>query len=129
MNLTTPSILITDDDRAFRETLQGLFEPRGFRTLLAGDGIEALEIVRSELVHLMVLDMHMPRLSGLETVRRVKQLEVPLPCILVSGELDDALVAEANRCDVFSVLHKPVRFAELTGAVNDALRATYNWPA
>ena len=58
-----PSILITDDDRDFRETLRALLEPRNFRTLLAGDGEEALDIVRAEPVHLVLLDNNMPRLS------------------------------------------------------------------
>ena len=56
-----PSILITDDDLDFRETLRFVFEPRGFRTLLAGDGEEALEIMRGEQVHLVLLDVHMPQ--------------------------------------------------------------------
>ena len=64
MKLVTPSILITDDDRDFRETLGGLFEPRGFRTFLAGDGEEALDIIRREQVHLALFDMHI-HLSGI----------------------------------------------------------------
>jgi CheY-like chemotaxis protein len=64
-----PSILITDDDRGFRETLRGVFEPEGFQTLLAEDGAQAIDIVRSFDVHLLLLDMHMPRLTGLETLR------------------------------------------------------------
>ena len=44
----TPSLLITDDDPGFRETLRVIFEPKGFRTLLAGDGDEALKIVHNE---------------------------------------------------------------------------------
>ena len=59
-----PSILITDDDQDFRETLAEVLEPRGFRTLLAGDGPQALEIVRKEQVHVLVLDMHLPKLTG-----------------------------------------------------------------
>ncbi|HEX4148772.1 MAG TPA: response regulator, partial [Pirellulales bacterium] len=57
------SILITDDDPSFRETLRSVFEPRGFRTLLAGDGEEALRIVERDEIHLVLLDMHMPRLT------------------------------------------------------------------
>jgi len=71
--VVTPSLLITDDDAALRETLGGLFQPRGFRVLFAGDGEEALRIVGQEEVHLILLDMHMPKLTGLETLRRVKQ--------------------------------------------------------
>lgn len=126
--LKTPSILITDDDRDFRETLRGVFEPRGFRTLLAADGEEALHIIQNEPVHLMLLDMHMPRLTGLETIRRVKVLQTVLPCILLSARLDDILADQARAADAFSVLSKPVRFSDLTGMVSRAMRQIYDWP-
>src|SRR5438046_9099515 len=95
------SILITDDDVNFRQTLQGVFQPRGFRTLLAGDGEEALDIVQRENVDLLLLDMHMPRLTGLETLRRVKQLRAMLPCILMSARADESLVRQALLAQAF----------------------------
>jgi len=127
MLLRTPSLLITDDDCDFRETLRHVFEPRGYRTVLAGDGEEALQIVRRDQIHLLLLDMHMPRLTGLETIRRVKQFAETLPCILLTANLDEHLAEEARRARAFSVLAKPVRFAEITTVVNQALRATYEW--
>ncbi len=123
-----PSLLITDDDRDFRETLRSAFEPQGFRTLVAGDGQEALEIVHREPVHLLLLDMHMPRLSGLETIRRVKQFAEELPCILLSADLDEQLAEEARRARAFSAIAKPVRYAEIRRVVNRALRSAYGWP-
>ena len=123
-----PSLLITDDDRDFRETLRLAFEPQGFRTLVAGDGQEALEIVHREPVHLLLLDMHMPRLSGLETIRRVKQFAEELPCILLSADLDEQLAEEARRARAFSAIAKPVRYAEIRRVVNRALRSAYGWP-
>lgn len=122
-----PSILITDDDRGFRETLRGLFEPQGFRTWLAGDGDEALSIVRSQDVHLLLLDMHMPRLTGLETLRLVKQFKSRLPCILLSANPDDDLVEQALRADAFSFLQKPVTCRAITNTVRLALARTYEW--
>ncbi len=127
MTASTPSLLITDDDVAFRETLQTVFEPQGFRTLLAGDGEEALEIVRYQEVHLVLLDMHMPKLTGLETIRRVKQLKSLLPCILMSARLDDLLIEQARLAQAFSVLAKPVTRSEITGVVRRAMERTYNW--
>jgi CheY-like chemotaxis protein len=127
--IATPSLLITDDDRSFRETLRALFEPRGFRTLLAGDGEEALEIVHREDVHLILLDMHMPRLSGLETLRRVKQFKAALPCILMSAAADERLVEQAMLAEAFAVLHKPVSCLKVTTTVHLALDRTYHWPA
>jgi CheY-like chemotaxis protein len=129
MLLSSPSILITDDDLDFRETLRIVFEPRGFRTLLASNGEEALAIVRSEPVHLLLLDMHMPKLTGLETIRRVKEFQLRLPCILISAALDDGLIREAHLAEAFSVLPKPISRRQLNLVVDRALRHAYNWPA
>ena len=123
----SPSLLITDDDREFRETLQVGLEPRGFRTLLAGDGEEALHIVRSQEVHLVLLDMHMPKLTGLETLRLLKQFRSMLPCILLSARLDELMIEQARLARAFSVLAKPITLAQLTGTLRQALRRTYDW--
>jgi hypothetical protein len=51
-----------------------------------------------------------------------------VPWILISATLDDTIVAEARAASAFSILPKPLRLPQLTGAVCDALRQTYNWP-
>ncbi|MEX0819710.1 MAG: response regulator, partial [Pirellulaceae bacterium] len=109
-----PSMLITDDDRAFRETLGGLFEERGFRTMLAEDGQEAFEIVQRERIHVVLLDMNMPRLTGLETIRRVKRVYTAVPCILLSAEMDEKLAEQARQADAFSAHAKPISLSEIT---------------
>src|SRR3954471_7406985 len=102
--LTPPRLLITDDDRDFRETVAGVLADRGFETLQAADGEEALTIVRHQPVHLLLLDMQMPRMSGLEMIERLQapgvgwavpyadnaavedaQATKSLPWILISG--------------------------------------------
>jgi CheY-like chemotaxis protein len=127
MLIETPSLLITDDDSAYRETLRVVFEPRGFHTILAGDGEEALEIVHSEPVHLVLLDMHMPRLTGLETLRRLKEFRALLPCILLSAQLDELIVEQAHRAHAFSVMSKAVTIGQITNTVFQALQRTYAW--
>ena len=103
------SVLITDDDRQQRETLRDIVEPEGYRALLASSGEEALEIVRHESVHVVLLDMHMPTLTGLETVQLVhQQVSVTLPCILVTADATDTLIRQALRAHVYSVIPKPV---------------------
>ena len=123
----TPSLLITDDDPGFRETLRVIFEPKGFRTLLAGDGDEALKIVRNEQVHVVLLDMHMPRLTGLETLRLLKEFRAMLPCILLSAQLDERIVEQAQRAHAYSVLSKTVTLRQITSIVFQALQRTYAW--
>jgi CheY-like chemotaxis protein len=128
MSQEVPSLLITDDDVGFRETLRTALEPRGFHTLLAGDGEEALDIIRTREVHLLLLDQHMPKLTGLETLRRVKQFKALMPCILLSAQLDEFVVQQARLAHAFSVLSKPVTLRQITSVVQLALQRTYNWP-
>ncbi len=127
MMTTDPSLLISDDDLSFRETLESVFAPRGFRILLAGDGEEALHIVHTQEVHLALLDMHMPKLTGLETLRLVKQFKAMLPCILMSAQLDERLIEQARSAQAFLVLSKTVTLRQITGAVWQALERTYHW--
>ena|SRR5205085_4920614 len=129
MILQHPSLLITDDDSSFRETLRFVLERRGYRTLLAANGEEALEILKHSDVHLALLDMHMPKLTGLETLRRVRQMHSRLPCILLSARLDDALIQQARIAEAFSVLSKPISRDTLTSTVELAIRRTYEDPS
>ena len=111
MITTTPkpyAILITDDDRGCREALRDIIEPEGFRTFLASSGEEALDIVHEQPVHLALLDMHMPRLTGLETLQLVRQVNEMLPCILVTADATEGLIRQAFRAHAYSVIPKPV---------------------
>ncbi len=102
------SILITDDDAGCREVLRDIMEPEGFRTLLASSGEEALDIVRDAPVHLALFDMHMPTLTGLETLQLVRQINALLPCILVTADANERLMRQAQQARVYSVIPKPV---------------------
>jgi CheY-like chemotaxis protein len=102
------SILITDDDRGSREALRDIVEAEGYPTLLAESGEEAIEIVQEKPVHLVMTDMQMPSLTGLETIEIVRQVNALLPCILVTADADEGLIKLAFRARVFSVIPKPV---------------------
>ena len=116
--MDTPSLLITDDDLDFRETLRGVFEPRGFHTLLAGDGEEALEVIHTTEVHLLLLDMHMPRLSGLETIIRMKDSDCLVPTIIVTAYAEEeARSIETIKDLTRDILIKPFNPAQLLSAV------------
>lgn len=109
MQATKPySILITDDDAGCRETLRDIVETEGLRTLLASCGEEAVDIVREEPVHLALMDMNMPSMTGLETLELVRQINAQLPCILVTADPSEGLMRQAFRARVYSVIPKPV---------------------
>ena len=115
------SLLITDDDQAFRETLRGIFEKEGFRSFLAGSGEEAIDIVKYQPVHLALLDQHLPRLTGLETLRIIRQMNALLPVILLTGESTQHLMQEALSAQAFTVISKPVSRSIVVYTVQRAL--------
>jgi CheY-like chemotaxis protein len=103
------SIVIADDDAPCREALRDIVQPSGYHTLLASAGEEALDIVRREpRIHLVLLDMHMPRLTGLETSQLLHQLDAMLPTVLVTADATDQLIRRAIQAHVYSVIPKPV---------------------
>lgn len=119
------SILITDDDSETRESLREIFEPAGYRTLLAETGEEAVDIVQGEDVHLALMDMHLPRLSGLETMHLIRQINEVLPMILISADQDDHLLRKALSAHAFCVLAKPVSRNVVIYVVTRAMEKFY----
>ena len=118
-------ILITDDDDRCREALRDIMEPEGFRTLLASCGEEALDIVRDGDVDLVLLDMHMPTLTGLETLQLARQMKALLPAILMTADSSQSLMREAIQAHVYSVIPKPVAKNVVIYTVVRALQHCY----
>ena len=98
------TILITDDDRGVREALGEIVEAQGFRPVLAEDGEQALEIVQHEPIHLALLDYQMPRLTGLETLQLVRQINALLPAILITADATREVMRRRSgpRCSAWS---------------------------
>ena len=119
------SILVTDDDPAARETFREIFEPVGFKTLLAESGEEAIDIVQHQDVHLALMDMHLPKLTGLETMQIVRQIKGLLPTILISADHDDNLLRKALSVHAFCVLAKPVSRNIVIYVVSRAIEKFY----
>jgi CheY-like chemotaxis protein len=119
------SILITDDDDRCREALRDIMEPEGFRTLLASSGEEALDIVRDGAVHLVLLDMHMPTLTGLETLQLARQINALLPAILMTADSSQSLMRQALQAHVYTVIPKPVAKGVVLYTVVRALEHCY----
>jgi CheY-like chemotaxis protein len=119
------SLLITDDDPSARETLRDIFEPAGYRTFLAESGEQAIDIVKKQDVHLALMDMHMPKLTGLETMEIVRQIKGLLPTILISADHDETLLRKALSAHVFCVLSKPVSRHAVIYVVSRALQKFY----
>ena len=120
-------LLIADDDSAFRDVLKSVFDP-WFELLEAVSGEQAVEIVEGHRVDLIVLDMHMEELTGIETIQIVKRIDAALPCILETADATEDLRRQAVDADAWSVLSKPVGRRELLTSVSTAIDSTYGDP-
>jgi len=114
-------VLITDDDEAFRMTLDEILQRRGYSTCQACDGLEAIEAIECGNIHLALFDIHMPRLDGLGALERVRRALPQLPCILMSAKLDDRILARAEQLQAQAILPKPFSISDLVQSIKRAL--------
>ena len=121
MSPSAPRILITDDDTDLRETLGELFRRRGMEVVLAEDGDRAIDVVTRLPIHVALLDLHMPRVSGLEVLEHFRSIESRPKCILMSGQLDELAVARALAAEVYRVEPKPFSVRRIEALVAAAL--------
>ncbi|MWC31061.1 response regulator [Paenibacillus sp. MMS18-CY102] len=115
-------VLIVDDQNGIRVLLMEVFSSEGYSTFQASNGKLALEIVRLEKPDLVLLDMKIPGMDGLEILRHIKAIDVDIKVIMMTayGELD--IIKEAT--DLGALMHftKPFDIDEMRLAVNSQLR-------
>ena len=117
------SVLIADDDDFCRESLREIVETEGYRTIVVSSGEEAVEIVQDGAIHLALFDVQMPRMTGLETVQLVHQINALLPCILVTANATQEVIRQAFQVKAYSVIPKPVSKHILLYTMLRALKA------
>jgi CheY-like chemotaxis protein/anti-sigma regulatory factor (Ser/Thr protein kinase) len=116
-------ILVVDDDKATRHVLQGVLKNAGFSTSVAKDGVEALNALRTRRFDLLLLDVWMPRMNGLDLLARLRDVKTrPRVVVMTSDDAPETLL-KAVREQAFKYVHKPVESPVLLQAVRDTLEA------
>jgi CheY-like chemotaxis protein/anti-sigma regulatory factor (Ser/Thr protein kinase) len=118
-------ILVVDDDKATRHVLQTVLTNAGFSTVVARDGIEALKSLRADRFDLVLLDVWMPRMNGLELLAKLRAIEArPRVVVMTSDDAPETLL-KAVREQAVRYVHKPVEATQLLETVREALAAPY----
>ena len=116
-------ILVVDDDRTTRHVLSKVLTAAGFTTSVAKDGVEALKMLRGKRFDLLLLDVWMPRMNGLELLSKLRSRKTrPRVVVMTSDDAPETLL-KAVREQAFTYVHKPVESPELLRTVRDALKA------
>ncbi len=105
----TPVVLTIDDDQAVRESLANFLEDFGYNVLQAEDGEHGLEVFAAEHPDLILVDLRMPRMDGLQVLAQVQKLSPQTPVMVVSGAGDIRDVVEALRRGAWDYLVKPIQ--------------------
>src|SRR6266568_4405590 len=115
-----PRILIVDDDAGQRSLLDSFLRSQGFDTVPVASGERALELLRSEEINMMISDVRMPGITGLETLRRARQQHSVLPVLLVTAYAEIREAVGAMRDGALNYLAKPIDLDELLATVRKA---------
>lgn len=116
----TPRILIVDDDPGQRSLLNFFLQSQHFDTVTADSGEHALELLRAGKFDMMISDVRMPGLNGLETLRRARKEHATLPVLLVTAFTDIRDAVAAMRDGAVNYLAKPIDLDELLASVRNA---------
>lgn len=115
------TVLITDDDKLVREALKEILCYRGYACLEAGDGKDALECLKTNQIDLLLLDLKLPRIDGMEVLKQSLERYPDLPVIMISGHGTIQLAVEATKIGAYDFLEKPLEAERTLLTVRNAL--------
>lgn len=120
---TRRRIAVVDDDDAMVETLCDILELHGWETVRAKDGQEAVEVVQQSGVGLVLMDVRMPRMNGVDALVEIKRRAPATNVVLFTASAAQELLQRAERHGVARILKKPVDARELLSVLDGLLAA------
>ncbi len=117
-------ILVVEDNKLFRFSLSETLKEEGYSVIEAGDGNAAIEIFKEEEPDLIILDLKIPKIPGMEVLKRIKEITDDIPIIIITGHGDISSAVSAMKLGAFDYLTKPLNMEDLKLAVKKALEST-----
>jgi two-component system response regulator FixJ len=122
-----PTVFLVDDDASARKSLKFLVESIGLNVEAYDSAVEYLESYDPDKAGCLVLDVRMPRMSGLELQQKLADSGIHIPIIFVSGHADIGMASRAFRCGAFDFVEKPVNNQELLERIQQAIDRDACW--
>ena len=120
------NLLASGANWAWPDAMRYIFRPRGVNLLVAETADEFVNVIGNRRIHTTIVDMDAERTDALTTIRIIRIDYPNLPCILLTNTAGEALLGEALRLDVFSVIDKPVDMSVLRKQLNRLFIKKYN---
>jgi two-component system, NtrC family, response regulator HydG len=122
---TTPTILVVEDDAENRAAMVKVLEGAEYKVLETDNGQQALDIINEENIDILVTDLRLPVLDGVELLKRAKALERDIEVIMITGHGTVEIAVEAIKEGAYDFITKPVKKAQLLRAVEKAAEKQY----
>jgi two-component system nitrogen regulation response regulator NtrX len=116
-----PSVLIVDDEPSILQSLSGLLSDEGFEVTTAANGYEALKIIDTESPDLVLLDIWMPGIDGIETLKEIKKGNPTIQVIIITGHGTIETAVNATKLGAYDLIEKPLSIDKVIVAINNAL--------
>ncbi|SMC22746.1 two component, sigma54 specific, transcriptional regulator, Fis family [Desulfacinum hydrothermale DSM 13146] len=117
-------ILVVDDEPSILQSLKGVLEDEGYETVLVGSAEAALEEIQRDAPHLILLDIWLPGMDGMEMLDRVKKTHPTIPVIIISGHGTIETAVRATRVGAFDFIEKPLSVERILVSVQNALQVS-----
>lgn len=114
-------ILIIDDEASIRESLAGILSDEGFEPLYAENAEQGIAMLEEGRIDLILLDIWMPGMDGMEALKRIKELYPHLPVIMISGHGSIETAVQATKIGAFDFIEKPPSYEKIILSINNAL--------
>jgi two-component system nitrogen regulation response regulator NtrX len=118
-----PSVLIVDDEPGIRESLTGVLEDDGYKTSAADSGEQCLELIKKQEFEVVLLDIWLPGMDGLETLERVREMANAPEVVIISGHGTIETAVRATKLGAFDFLEKPLSLEKTLIVVKNAVDA------
>ena len=118
--MSESKVLLVDDEREFVETLAMRLETRGFKVAVAESGVTAVEKVRETPFDAILLDLAMPGMDGIDTLKRLRELNPDSQVVLLTGHATVKKATDAMRLGALDLLEKPVDIEVLVEKIEEA---------
>jgi DNA-binding NtrC family response regulator len=120
------NVLASEANWAWPMALHDIFQPRGVNLLVAESCDEFVHIIERRRIHTTIVDMDSERTDGLAAIRMIRMDYPLMPCILLTSEVDEAVLSRALELNVFGVIDKPVDMSILRELLNRLFIKKYN---
>ena len=122
VSISTKKIMVVDDEKDFLFAMEYWLKSKGYEVRTAGDGLKALDLVKEFNPHLILLDIRMPGMDGVECLKHIREFDKEVPVIIITAFIGEDKVAEVKPYQIAGLFYKDKDFSEGLSLLEAVLR-------